>query len=408
MDGKPLEGVDVRFWRQEPVHRQKEIHDWMRWGYDPCTGRFWALKTLGQNKRQRYLLDLLPQGLFQDVNLALSPRIRMTWPKDEDFVYRFTAAGQVKGTVRGLEAANMDYEASLHWELDEGRHPPAIQKTCQVGNLIQFAGLPAGRYRLEIRLRGAPGALVTRDHLVVEGGKVLALDPIDLTRKLTKIRLTVQDQGEDTVDAMVWHVRMRAQTPELLISMSSSRTDDKGVCTLLVPTTGVDLCVSAKGWGPQVFTQVHEDLKVKLQRPQRIQLRLVGLDKHPELLQDLQVRAQPVEGYPRWAWQAFENVARMMQRRPARRGKATPFSLPDTLTATSHLDGKQDPQMDIPFQGRWKFELAYSKRRQSLRLPLPALDSVDIHRGTRSVTIEVPISKLRNAKAQFAEQIRRR
>lgn len=399
-DGRPLEAIDVRFWRQEPRHQQKEIEDWMPWGYDPCTGRFWALCTaLGRKGECEYLLDLLPYGrVFSNRTGQLAPVIRMAWAKDQEIVVKFLPAGHVRGSLLGLEGERrIRYVASLHWEADEARHQPAIQSRCRASKSVQFSGLPAGKYRLEIRVQHARKPLFVKRGLVVESGKVLEMQPIDLSDKLSKLQVSVQGEREGAVDAMVYHVRTQVQGSSLLASAGGSNTGRGGQCTLVVPRTGVDLCIWAAGWGPQVFTQVHEDLKVTLQRPQRIRLRLVGLRKHPDLLKHLYVRAQPVAGYPRWAWQVFATWAKSMEGRAHGRDPGWTGIYP----ALAPLEGQQDLEMDLPFPGRWKFELAYSKWSLSLPLPLPALDSVQIQRGSEEVTIEVPISKLRHAHTEF-------
>ncbi len=392
-DKKPLEGLRVRFLRQTVRNGvPAETSHWMHWGYDPCTGRFWALRTLHPfMAKSEWRVDLRPYSWQQGGNPRLAPVLGMAWPRGKDVTIEIPLASHVKGSILGLaDARHLQYHVTL---TRAGK--PTLRSQARARKDFRFSGLPGGTYSLEVGLEDAASPLFVQRGLVVKAGEELELPAIDVSDRVRPIQVSVQTAEGDPINAMIWHVTTQTRGSALAVGRQGRNTGGSGRHKLLVPKTGIDLCVSAKGFGPRVFSEVHQDLDVTLVKPHRVRLQLVGLDKRPELLKDLYVRAQPISGYPSWAWQVLEGLGRKALRRGA---KPLP---PRVLPALARLDGKGVRAMAIPSPGRWRFELAYFKKFRSLRIPLPDLDSVDIQKPVQDLTIQIPSAILKRAREKF-------
>ncbi|MCA8969152.1 MAG: hypothetical protein KDC95_05190 [Planctomycetes bacterium] len=406
--GKPLQSIGLRAWGIPPSQPDREIRVGLNWGYDPETGRFWAMPNLaGKKADYEYKLDVLPHaehaaldGLNPDA-ATLAPRLRYAWPRYEDVTVVLPKGGNVKVNVIGISSAQtIEYSVRLlHTESKASLQPFQRQPRSEH---LAFYGIPAGTYTLDVRAGDTEQPLYRTAPFSVRAGETFDVPRIDLRDLVQAIQVSVVDAHEQPVDAHVAHVRLDTSSAQEYSGYTGSKTGPSGSTTLLVPKTGASILVTAPGFGDRVYDAVREDLVVRLEKPHKVTVRIETEDVDVTLLEDLYLVARPTAGFPRWANSLF------LQRTIPHRRTSDATRSPCTTVAS--LAGQGEHAMLIPFSGAWHFELAYMRHRglvAAQRITLPLMDAIPIERS-RELTIGLPVKKLRRAVQEYEEARRRR
>jgi len=338
--------------------------------------------------------DFLPFVWPEVSHPRVAPLLGVPLLRHEDQTIQMPEGATLRGSLRCEGLTARDYR--LHLRLQGSR--PMERSSDQLDGFT-FDGLPKGAYTLEILRHGATQALWEERDVHLKEGENLDLGIVDLSEKVSLIKVTVRDPDGNAIRANIGPVRYVKGYRRFTVSMLVAHNDAPGVCSLLVPKGGNypdagGLVVEANGWGTQIFDKVRQDLEVTLRRSHRLNLRVIGMAKTPQLLEDLYLRAQPVTGYPDWAWMLLAKISITQGRRA--RSNQTPI-----MPCMAGLKVGSPRSMLIPRPGLWKFELVYAKRYLHVRIPLPNLESVKIQRAEQELVVELPSAILRRARARF-------
>jgi len=388
-DRSPLETLTIRY-SMSSTNPGWSLGCWMHSGYDPATGRFWMMRSLPKEAvLDDWRFDFLPSSWSEVSHPRIAPLLGVPLLRHEEQTIKMPEGATLRGKLRCEGLTARDYR--LHLRLQGSR--PMERSSDQLDGFT-FDGLPKGVYTLEILRHGATNALWEQRGVHLKEGENLNLGIVDLSEKIALIKVTVRDPEGNAIRANIGPVRYLKRYRRFTVSMLVARNEAPGVCSLLVPKRGTRLVVEANGWGTQIFNKVRQDLEVTLRRSHRLNLRVIGMAKTPQLLEDLYLRAQPVTGYPDWAWKLLAKIS-ITQGRRARSNEIL------TMPCMAGLKVGNPRSMLIPRPGLWKFELVYAKRYLHVLIPLPNLESVQIQRAEQELVVELPSAILRRARARF-------
>lgn len=388
-DGQPLDELDVDFFAQHEMRARPESLRTMTWGYDPCTGRFWAGISpydLAWGFMD-WRFDLKPYGWGTEPRSTIAPLLRFDWKKGVEVTAKLPVAGIVDVRVPGLEDARIVSYAIKLLRRDAIAEHEFHAQIDRDGRL-HFCGLPSGNYTLDIRLAGASVPIYQHPAIVVYSGKATQLGTVDLSDKVKNIVVTIHSETSALCHAGVGWIKPSG-------GYTSSSTGDR--MPLIVPINGVDLMVFAEGHGTQFFASVKEDLRVTLEPPRQLRIELDREDEVPsELLKDLYLCASQGSEAPRWAVE-FE-LRRGAAMRRANKGKD-----PVLLNGIAALENASGRIISIPNKGSWTFELVYGDKKFALseRVHLPYFNAVTVDQKLDHLKIRLPLRQLRRAHDAF-------
>lgn len=380
-DGLPPEALDVRFWMKTAAKR--EIQGWMHWAFDPVSGRFFACRTLaGPKAAYDWTLDLLPWRvgrLRAPRHEHSAPRYRYPWKRGVDTTVQLEAAGHLRFVLHGLERSTGLYRWTVLDKRAEMR--PCADEVAR--DAQQHVVLAPGDYDLDVRMRGASRPIVKRS-ISIKGGEQKDLGLIDLSSRVKKLRVELQDRRGDSIAGMITLVRlqekgrryrggngMRCRSRDFAIPKDSA---------------GLAIVVTAPQYGMRVFENLRDDLVVKLEKPKLVRLELRARERAGDLLEDLYLSVEPEHGYPGWLAEhrLFLPKGQESQRR-------------------MRVHALSEPVLRIPYAGTWLFEFRYVDPRgirDTVSVPIPLFDAVAID-GVRRLKLRLPLKQLAKARARF-------
>lgn len=399
LDGKPLPFIQVGFWE-----RTKDGRGWKQApnehvGYDPNTGLMWTQhwNRYTHHKKGLYL-EIRPCPFLKPnaCERRLAPLLGVSWPRAGTEPLRIRRSASIRVQLPSLFKNNAGNPYGVTLSRESGvsfeKHSDQLQDCV-------FHGLPPGVYRIRLQVSDheSPPAWESRP-LHVKPGDNIDLGAIDLGDKFKRIQVTAKGPGgKDLYSASIGFVTYKRVGNRFVVKKRLIHLPRRMPISLVVPKEGIPLIVTAIGMASQIHTHVKDDAVFTMRKAIRVDLRVAGIDEHPALMRDLYLRAEPVGGYPRWAWQMLTWFGDWQLDAYKKKGKDR------VLPCVASLALHAARQIDLPRPGKWDFHLAYYKDHRMVRVPVPELAGRVISESPGSLRVAAPIAVLRQARKRFEQ-----
>jgi len=371
--------------------------------YNPNTGAFWIMQALEfRSKIGKMHLDLSCEPA---VGPAMARQRAVLLIPEKDNRIQMVPEATISAIVKGWEpGSQFRIQATLRGSKASKilvRKGMSIVNPAGRGQTLQFRHLPPGRYSLEITTDKEMDRLWSRKEIDLDQGEHLDLgSTIDLGKVLDHVSIQVQDAAGRPIDSKIGYVVVDEWGNALAggYSTRAGKTFQQQV-----PATGGRFRVESKGLAPRLLWGAKGSTTVKLHPARQVLVKIQGMPEDPRFRQSLFLRAEPVEGYPEWAWSALL-TRKTIWSKPTRGQRLTPLRRMEKQFCMSRVDEEGNAHLLLTHPGLWRFQLIYSSVFLRVPVPIGKHPPAKIEKVRHAVHLEVEAADFEAPYQRFQEK----